>query len=323
MRCLYVYNPISGKGKAEKKKNYIVKKLGERFGEVEVYATQKAGELKEKAREACGKYDVFVFAGGDGSFNEVVNGLAESENRPVLGYIPTGTVNDIARSVGIPSSVRGAVKIMLRGGAYPLDVMKINDNYAMYVCCCGGLTGCSYEASQSDKKRLGKIAYALEVLRNELGFDEFGVEFSADGVLEESDAVMVMIMNGRSIASMRVNYDGKLDDGKAEVIVVKEKPRDKETERHKHFRYFFSALKVFTRGFKRLDKSRKTFTYSGSEFSVKVPENIVWNLDGEKGPCGNINVKILNKHVNLIIPRPRKGCVMYLQDGCNSKETVV
>ena len=54
MKCLFVYNPISGKGTVAKKKNYIVKKLRERFDEVDVYATQSAGELQQKAAEACG-----------------------------------------------------------------------------------------------------------------------------------------------------------------------------------------------------------------------------------------------------------------------------
>ena len=178
MKCLFVYNPVSGKGKAAKKKKFIVKKLRERFGEVDVYATRRAGELVEKAAESCGNYDVLVFAGGDGSFNEVVMGLGERENRPVLGYIPTGTVNDIARSTGIPRDVRGAVKNIVKGGAYPLDVMKVNDSYVMYVACSGGLTGCSYKAKQSAKKVFGKIAYVFEVLKNDLVFDEYPVTFS-------------------------------------------------------------------------------------------------------------------------------------------------
>ena len=117
MRCLFVYNPVSGKGAIVKKLHYTVKHLRARFGDVDVYATHEAGELVQKAAEACGVYDVFVFAGGDGSFNEVVMGLGEKENRPVLGYIPTGTVNDIARSTGIPRNIRGAVKNIVSGGS--------------------------------------------------------------------------------------------------------------------------------------------------------------------------------------------------------------
>ena len=102
MRCLFVYNPVSGKGKVGRCEGEIAEALSRRFGACDVYATRAPGELSEKAADACGRYDVLVFAGGDGSFNEVVQGLGERENRPVLGYIPTGTVNDIARSVASP-----------------------------------------------------------------------------------------------------------------------------------------------------------------------------------------------------------------------------
>ncbi len=321
MRCLYVYNPISGKGHAEKTKKYVVKKLRERFGEVDVYATQNAGELSEKAAQACGQYDVFVFAGGDGSFNEVVNGLAERENRPVLGYIPTGTVNDIARSTEIPRSVRGAVKNIVSGGAYPLDVMKVNDRYVMYVACSGGLTGCSYKAEQSTKKMIGKFAYALEVLKHDLVFDEYPVTFSgAEGNLETS-AVMVMIMNGRSVASFPVNRGGLLDDGEAEIVIVREQPRKRETRVRKHFRYFFSVIRVFSRGFHRLRKRKNMFVGVGKSFSVKVPDDVVWNFDGEMGPKGQIDVSVLNKHIQLIIPRPRRRKKDRLCAGSASLET--
>lgn len=323
MKCFFVYNPISGKGKAEKKKKYIVGKLKERFGDVDVYATKEAGELVEKAAEACGKYDVLVFAGGDGSFNEVVMGLGEKENRPVLGYIPTGTVNDIARSTGIKRSIRGAVKNIINGGAYPLDVMKVNDKYVMYVACSGGLTGCSYNAEQSVKKKIGKLAYAMEILKNDLVFDEYPVTFEEEGRAVETTAVMIMIMNGRSVASMRVNRDALIDDGEAEIIIVREKPRKRETKFHKHFRYFFSALKVFTRGFRRLRKHKNMYTGKFREYSITVDDSIVWNFDGEMGINGSINVRVLNKHVNLIIPRPKKGKKSCLKEGVNSKETVI
>ncbi len=307
MKCLYVYNPVSGKGQAEKKRHYIVKKLRARFGNVDVRATREAGELKRLAADACGKYDVLVFAGGDGSFNEAVSGLAERENRPVLGYIPTGTVNDIARSTGIARNIRGAVKNIVSGWAYPLDVMKVNDGYAMYVACSGGLTGCSYKAEQSVKKKIGKFAYAVEVLKHELVFEDYPVTFIGDEVTVDTHAVMVLIMNGRSVASMPVNAGGLLDDGEAEIVIVCQNPRRKEPKVHRHFRYFFSAIRVFVRGFRRLRKSKRVYyTYKGKSFSVKVSPDVAWNLDGELGQNGDISVRVLRRHVRLIMPTPKK-----------------
>lgn len=320
MRCLFVYNPVSGKGKVVKEKKYIEKKLRERFDTVDVYATQAAGELGQKAAEACGNYDVLVFAGGDGSFNEVVMGLGERENRPVLGYIPTGTVNDIARGTGIPRNIRGAVKNILSGGAYPLDVMKVNDGYAMYVTCSGGLTGCSYTAAQGAKKRLGKMAYVFEALKKDLVFEEYPVTFASEGESLDTDAVMVMIMNGRSVASFPINASGYMDDGEAEVVIVCQKPKERETGAHRHLRYLMHAVKVFTRGYRRLCKTKDMYTYKGSAFSVRVDDGVVWNFDGEKGVSGNIDVRVLPRHVHVILPRPKDGKRCCLKDGVSAEE---
>lgn len=303
MKCLYVYNPISGKGQAEKYRHYIVKKLRERFGDVEVYVTKQAGELERKAAEACGKYDLLIFAGGDGSFNEVVCGIADKENRPALGYIPTGTVNDIAHSAGIKCTIRGAVKNIVNGEPRKLDVMKINDRYAMYVACCGGMTACSYKAKQSIKKHIGKIAYALEVVKDEMVFDDFPVKLSINGETLETDVLMVMIMNGKRVASSKANRDGLLDDGKVEVIVVRENPRE-QNKSGKIVGRFFRVIRVFTRGFRGANKNKKVYdTYRCQRLSVQTSPDVAWNFDGELGAHGNIDVTVLNKHVELIVPK--------------------
>ncbi len=320
MKCLFVYNPVSGKGKVCKYKNYVCKKLKEKFGDVDVYATQESGQLTQIAKDACGKYDLLVFAGGDGSFNEVVQGLGEHESRPILGYIPTGTVNDIARSVGIPRSIRGAVKTITTAKPYALDVMKINDNYVMYVCCCGGLTGCSYNAGQDSKRRLGKLAYAVEVLKNNLVFEAYPVVFRGiEGKpiehkhdYKEAEALLVMIMNSRSVASMRINPDAKLDDGEVEVLIVRNSPKENERASARHVRYFFSALRTFTRGFRRMSKDKRMYAYRGKDFTVDTPADTVWNFDGEKGISGNIHVQVLKRHIRMLLPMPRnkkKSCL--------------
>ena len=151
MRCFFVYNPVSGRGKIAKKLDYIVRKLGEKYDTVDVYATQKTGDMERAAREAADKYDAIIFSGGDGSFNEVVQGIGSAEFPPELGYIPSGTVNDIAHTLGIPKSIRGAVKTVLTGDNVLVDCMKINDRHAMYVVAAGAFTRASYTTPQRKK----------------------------------------------------------------------------------------------------------------------------------------------------------------------------
>lgn len=302
MRCLFVYNPVSGKGKVGRREGEIAEALARRFGACDVYATRGPGELSGKAAEACGQYDVFVFAGGDGSFNEVVQGLGERENRPVLGYIPTGTVNDIARSTGIPRNIRGALKNVLDGEPKKLDVMKVNDSYVMYVVASGGLTGCSYTADQSVKKTFGKLAYAFEVLRRDLVIDAYTYRFEDNNEIHEADAVMVMIMNSRSVASMRLNPDAVLDDGEVELVIITQEKLKHETNFFRHVRYLLSALGVFVLGYRGLKYDPRAFVYRGNRFKIGVGDDIVWNFDGERGISGPIELTVLPRHVELIVP---------------------
>ena len=131
-KCLFVYNPISGKGKVAKKEDYILNKLKEKF-EVELVRSQYAGHMGEVIRERGSDFDVIVGAGGDGSLNEIVDALMSLEKRPRIGYIPAGTVNDVAHSLYIPRKIEKAVDNILNGQPFSHDVMKVNDKYGSIV----------------------------------------------------------------------------------------------------------------------------------------------------------------------------------------------
>ena len=175
MNCLFVYNPVSGKGKTAKREGEIVRVLGEKFGQVDVYATQGPGEMTRVVRERAGGYSAIVFAGGDGTFNEVLQGVCESGADPILGYIPGGTVNDIAHSLHIPRNWKKALSVICGGHGERLDCMCANGKYAMYVVTAGAFTSATYSAPQTQKKRFGRLAYGFEGLRKNMHFDVFPV----------------------------------------------------------------------------------------------------------------------------------------------------
>ena len=109
-KCLFVYNPKSGKSGLVKRVNYIINELNAIYDEVDYKPTEYAGHATKIARDACGVYTHLIISGGDGSFNEIVNGVAEQENAPIIGYLPSGTVNDISRSLNISRNLNKALK---------------------------------------------------------------------------------------------------------------------------------------------------------------------------------------------------------------------
>lgn len=308
MKCLFVYNPVSGKGTIRKNLEYIKNTLQKKYETVDIYATKCAGDMVQKAKSACGEYDILVFSGGDGSFNEVVQGISNEENRPVLGYLPFGTVNDIAHSLKIPSKLKKALDNVLNGEVKEYDVMKVNDNYAFYVVCAGAFTGCSYMAKQKSKKHLGKIAYVFEILGNELKVKEFPVTLTAGEEKIETNSAFLMFLNSRRVASRPINLKGDLTDGEIDVLMVK--MPDKVKHRHKT-RAFFRIIHYFLWGLKKCNKrflkgKKSSYMYfKGSKFRVETDENVVWNFDGERGLSGSINIEVLQKHIAVIVPKKR------------------
>ena len=90
MKCLFLYNPKSGKGKIIKKLDYIIKTLEHRFQSVDVYETTSANDLIEVVKEKSTQYDAIIFSGGDGTFNDVTCGVAALEKRPATAKTKAG-----------------------------------------------------------------------------------------------------------------------------------------------------------------------------------------------------------------------------------------
>src|SRR5699024_6023532 len=100
--------------------------------------------------------------GGDGTINEVINGIADHEERPRLGIIPQGTTNDFARALGIPRDVKKATNIILEDTSMLLDIGKLNDQYFMNIAGGGRLTELTYEVPSKLKTLLGQFAYYVK-----------------------------------------------------------------------------------------------------------------------------------------------------------------
>lgn len=112
------------------------------------------------------KFDVVIAAGGDGTLNEVVNGLVGHEFRPKFGIIPVGTTNDFARAIGVPRSIEEAADIICEGKTVPLDLGRADDTYFINIAGGGRITELTYEVPSKLKTVLGQLAYYLKRYRD-------------------------------------------------------------------------------------------------------------------------------------------------------------
>lgn len=293
MKCIFMYNPHSGKGKIIKKLPLIKSTLSQKFETVDMYATKSAEDTIYTAKESCGKYDALIFAGGDGTFNDVTCGVSSCENRPVLGYLPCGTVNDIARNLGISRNIKKALNVIIDGNYMYHDVGKINDHFFMYVCAIGTFTGVSYRTKQKAKKVFGKLAYVFDGLKDIVSPKIINVKVETPSEIIEMDVPLVLIANTKSVGGIPFNRYGHLNDGEFDIILVKKGVS----------KGLLNILKLFTFGIKQKKVARHFLCMRGSSFTIKVNDDITWCVDGESGPQGEVKVINLHNHLRIYVPK--------------------
>ena len=296
MKCVYIFNPKSGKQKHVKMQDYIVKKLLDKFEIVDIRPTKKRGDAQIFANEACGVYDVIVVAGGDGTLNEVINGIAECENRPKIGYIPTGTCNDLARSLKIPFNIKKAVKLILSGNSLKHDIFKANDKYGIYVCAFGIFTSASYAAKQSTKNKFGKLAYYFSGITEIGKTKKFPITLKTTNLEFTTDIILGIIANGRYCSGYKIDKDADCRDGYVNVILFKEKNPKKIS-----LKTLLTIARLFLFGVTNIKNVKNCSILKLNHFSINLNETTPVNIDGEQAFKGQFNFEMLNEHIEIFV----------------------
>ncbi len=292
MDCLYICNPMSGK--KDKHNDVIIKKLRQKFDVVDFVETQYKGHLTDILNEKYQQYDTIVLTGGDGTLNEAVNALADKDNTPSIGYIPSGTCNDVARTLGIPKSVNKALDIILRGRVFEYDLMKINQSYCIYVCGMGIFTSSSYSSNQSKKRRLGWLAYFFDGIRDAFAGKTFDLTIDSQQLCYTGKVALALFINSKSVAGFKFNKNAVLDDGKVDVCLFCEKSKKK----HVSFLTKLRIVKMFLFGYDKIKNNSHTKVASIS--CAKVKNYMTINQDGEHGESTDFELSVIPKKVKII-----------------------
>ena len=297
-KCIFAYNPQSGKGKIAKKEKFIIDTLSQKY-DVELVLSKYAGHIYDTIIEKGESVDLFVVAGGDGTLNEAVNALSRLRKKPLLGYIPAGTVNDVAHSVGIPRNIKKAVKNILEGVPFAHDTIKVNDRYGIYVCCAGLFTETSYATTQTSKKKIGKLAYVFHGIKKVFSTPAFEVKLRAEDKEIEKKCSFFLMLNSRYVGGFPVNKRARLNDGLIDVVLISNK-RDTISGMG-----IWGVLKIFLLGIK--NKSKRNYTYLVlDKFDLDVASDTVINLDGEKACEGSFHCEMIKEGIEIIIPKKMK-----------------
>ncbi|MBU3830019.1 MAG: diacylglycerol kinase [Candidatus Limosilactobacillus merdavium] len=225
-RARVIYNPTSGR-EALRSDLVDILSIYEKAGyETSAFATTPApnSAKNEATRAAKEGFDLIVAAGGDGTLNEVVNGIAGLEHRPTLAIIPAGTTNDYARALRIPRDdpIAAAKLILKKNKKFKIDIGKAGDNYFMNIAAGGTLTELTYDVPSQMKSLFGYAAYLAKgaELLPRIKPVELSVKY--DDQEYRGTASMILLALTNSVGGFeQIVPDASLDDGKFTMIIVK------------------------------------------------------------------------------------------------------
>lgn len=287
-----IYNPTAGKEAVKKELPIILETLELAGFETSAHATTGEGDAKEAARAAVERaFDLVVVAGGDGTINEVIQGLAEQSFRPQLGIIPAGTTNDFARALQIPRDIKKAVKIIAQGQSMFLDIGKVNEQYFINIAGGGQLTELSYDVPIKLKTMLGQLAYyirGIEMLPS-LKPAHTRIEYD-DGVIEE-DIMLFLLSNSNSVGGFeKLAPDARLDDGYFDLLILKKV----------NLAEFIQIAGLALRG---AHLNNDNIIYVKSKYVKVTPtDKMQLNIDGEYGGLLPGEFSNLKQHISFLVP---------------------
>jgi YegS/Rv2252/BmrU family lipid kinase len=261
---------------------------------VSVYPTKSRGDATQYVEKLNhDDFDLIVVCGGDGTLNEVIEGIMNSKNNIPLGYIPSGTLNEWSSGLNISRNIETAAKDIINGKKIKLDIGRFNDKYFSYTASFGAFTGASYSTPQEVKNVLGQSAYFFEGIKSLGTIKPIHMKITTEDRVVEGDYLFGAISNSLSVGGI-VKYDKipvGLNDGLFEIILIKNPDN-------------IVKLQPLVDGILRHEFDREGIEFFRSEkFIVETDESVAWTLDGEYAKSnGKLTVENIHGAITFIVP---------------------
>lgn len=291
-----MYNPVSGRSNFKINLPLIQRVFQKSHHSLSIYESKAPKDLERVAFEEAKNYDVFLVAGGDGTANEVLNGVMRSPVKPALGLLPSGTANDTAAILGVNKNIKRSLKIYMEDTPALIDINKINDQYFFYTAASGLLTRVSYDISRRHIKKYGYLAYMIAAVKDLSNEYRYPVRVTYDGQTVSMECAMILGLSSNRVGGMRlINFSqSRLNDGLFELRLFR---------RVKSF-WRFRLLSSFIRGGKKL---REDLHIVSNRFEIETSSNVDWNADGEFACKGSVVIETVREALSIYAhPRVKK-----------------
>jgi len=293
MKHIFIVNPAAGKGKSLEVIPFIQECFKDREqDELFIEVTKYPGHAAEIAREYASAEECRIYSvGGDGTVNEVVNGIAGTSS--AIGVIPTGSGNDFVRSLHPEMDIKALIAQSIDGIEKSIDLAKVNDKYFVNISSIGFDANVVFNAMKFKKKPgiTGSMAYVLSIIYTVFKHKINRIRVDIDGSKFEMDSLLVAVANGKYYGGGMMPVPGAvLDDGMLDICLVSEVSRR-------------TILTLFPKYMKGQHGILKPVSFQkGQRVRIESDEELCLNIDGEIVTSRAINYEIIKSGIKVILP---------------------
>jgi YegS/Rv2252/BmrU family lipid kinase len=297
MNHLFIINPAAGKGK-NLKLVPIIEEIFRDKKEEKLYIeiTNGTGHATEIARDYSenGEYRIYS-VGGDGTLNEVLNGMVNSSSS--LAVIPSGTGNDFVKSIYSFAKHDRIEELLLRvinGKEKNVDLCEVNNRYFINIASMGFDAEVAYNTISFKKLPFisGKLAYIIGIIVTVFKYKSYKLTLEIDGKVIRLNALLAAVANGRYYGGgINVTPKAEIDDGLFNICAIEKVSR-------------FKILRLFPKVIKGTHSEIKEVSfYDSSRVKISSEEDIAFNIDGEITKGKEAEFKIIRNGIKIVYPK--------------------
>lgn len=309
-KLLLILNPFAGQRRVNRFLTDIIRMFHDYGYRCETYITGARGDATKFLKDSDEPYDLIACAGGDGTLNETIAGVLASGRDCPIGYIPCGTTNDYASSIGLSGDVLQAAQDIMEGSPRSFDVGSFNGRHFVYTATCGAFAKASYSTPQAAKNVLGHLAYVLEGVRDLTAIHPIKMRVETEESVFEDEFIFCSVTNSTSVGGI-LKLDTQLvalNDGKFEVTLVKNPVNP-------------GQLSTILYGLTTMDIPNEMVNFfSTPRLKVTCDPPLEWTLDGEREQeTGSVDVVNLHSVVKMVIPHEARHNPVLLPEDRGNK----